>query len=252
MPLNRISLAIVILLICSFSAQAGLKFQSSEHQTILLELYTSEGCSSCPPAEVWLSALKQSEGLWRDFVPVAFHVDYWDDLGWRDRWSSKEFSDRQRAYVKQWRSSRLFTPCFVLNGKAWYRSDRQNVPSSDSSASPGVLTLFSANARAWHVTFEAKTGGKSDYELSAALLACGLQTEVKGGENHGRKLAHDFVVLKLQKIALSLRNNIWEGDFITGTNPPGRESKLAVTAWVSETGNITPLQCTGGWLRDEK
>src|ERR1043166_1377606 len=81
------------------SAVAGeLSFQSSEQRTPLIELYTSEGCSSCPPAEAWLSKLKTEAGLWKDFVPVAFHVDYWDHLGWRDRFASAVFTERQRAY----------------------------------------------------------------------------------------------------------------------------------------------------------
>src|SRR5437899_10682781 len=90
---------------CAASAQTtGVTFQSSEKQTALLELFTSEGCSSCPPAEAWLSRLQDSTGLWRDVVPVAFHVDYWDYLGWRDRWAAKDFSERQRAYAASWRS----------------------------------------------------------------------------------------------------------------------------------------------------
>ena len=62
-----------------------LVFKSAPTQTALLELFTSEGCSSCPPAERWLTSLKESARLWKEFVPVAFHVDYWDHLGWRDR-----------------------------------------------------------------------------------------------------------------------------------------------------------------------
>src|SRR6059036_4275966 len=92
---------------------APLTFQSSGKQPALIELYTSEGCSSCPPAETWLSRLKESPGLWRDFVPMAFHVDYWDYLGWRDPWAAQEFSDRQRAYAQSWRSRRIYTPGFV-------------------------------------------------------------------------------------------------------------------------------------------
>ena len=72
-------------------------FKSSERRTALLELYTSEGCSSCPPAETWLSRLTDSPGLWKDFVPIGFHVDYWDHLGWRDKWGSKAFSERQQT-----------------------------------------------------------------------------------------------------------------------------------------------------------
>ena len=98
---------------------APLEFQSREQQTSLLELYTSEGCSSCPPAESWLSQLKAKTGLWSDFVPVAFHVDYWDSLGWRDKWASPQFTERQRAYAAASASANVYTPEFVLNGAEW-------------------------------------------------------------------------------------------------------------------------------------
>jgi hypothetical protein len=87
---------------------AAFQFQSAERRAALLEVFTSEGCSSCPPAESWLSHLKEAPGLWNDFVPVAFHVDYWDYLGWRDRWASKEFSDRQRAFAQSWGIDSLY------------------------------------------------------------------------------------------------------------------------------------------------
>src|SRR5205814_757208 len=77
-------------------------FESSDAQSSLIELFTSEGCSSCPPAEKWLSALKSSSDLWKKAVPVAFHVDYWDHLGWRDRFAKPEFTSRQQRYAAAW------------------------------------------------------------------------------------------------------------------------------------------------------
>ena len=67
-------------------------FESGETQSTLIELFTSEGCSSCPSAEKWLSALKSNQDLWKKIVPVAFHVDYWDHFGWRDRFAKPEFN----------------------------------------------------------------------------------------------------------------------------------------------------------------
>src|ERR1041385_689795 len=102
------ALILIAIFVSSVNAQTThITFQSSAVQTALLELYTSEGCSSCPPAEAQLSRLKKSSGLWKDFVPVAFHVDYWDYLGWRDPWASAEFSDRQRSYAQQWRGETI-------------------------------------------------------------------------------------------------------------------------------------------------
>src|ERR1043166_2523994 len=107
---------LALLLATADAHAATIEFQSSGKQTALLELYPSEGCSSCPPAESWLSRLTKSSGLWKEFVPLAFHVDYWDNLGWPAPCAAGQFSDRQRAYAQSWHSRRIYTPEFVLNG----------------------------------------------------------------------------------------------------------------------------------------
>src|SRR5262249_10561477 len=92
-------------------------FESGEKQSSLIELFTSEGCSSCPPAEKWMSALKSSQDLWKRTVPIVFHVDYWDHLGWRDRFAKPEFTSRQQHYAATWGGDSVYTPSFVVNGK---------------------------------------------------------------------------------------------------------------------------------------
>jgi hypothetical protein len=87
---TRCSIGLIASVAFCFTAAGESVFESAPNKVHLLELFTSEGCSSCPPAEEWLTKLKQNPGLWRDFVPVAFHVDYWDHLGWRDRFAAKE------------------------------------------------------------------------------------------------------------------------------------------------------------------
>src|SRR5437867_5566462 len=87
-------------------------FESGDTQSSLIELFTSEGCSSCPPAERWLSALKSRSDLWKKAVPVAFHVDYWDHLGWRDRFAKPEFTSRQQRYAAAWGGDSVYTPGF--------------------------------------------------------------------------------------------------------------------------------------------
>src|SRR3954454_1449306 len=93
----------VVVLPLSASAEE-IVFESKPARTHLIELFTSEGCSSCPPAEAWLSKLKTEPQLWRDFVPVAFHVDYWGHLGWRDPFASKIWTARQYEYSSCWKS----------------------------------------------------------------------------------------------------------------------------------------------------
>src|SRR5213596_4201749 len=85
---------------------------SSAHVPVVVELYTSEGCNSCPPADRWLSTLKRDPGV----VALSFHVDYWDRLGWKDRFSSAAFTRRQGDYARRFRLASLYTPQLVVNG----------------------------------------------------------------------------------------------------------------------------------------
>src|SRR5713226_2490390 len=93
---NIMRLGVLVLALgLAFTTRAADRvFESGPQKIHLLELFTSEGCSSCPPAEAWLSKLKSDPRLWKDFVPLAFHVDYWDRLGWRDRFSSRAWTER--------------------------------------------------------------------------------------------------------------------------------------------------------------
>src|SRR5579872_3308082 len=227
---------------------APIMFRSAAEQTALLELYTSEGCSSCPPAESWLSRLKESPRLWADFVPLAFHVDYWDYLGWRDPWAAREFSNRQRAYAAGWRNDNIYTPGFVLNGKEWRDwSGRKDGP-KPSGTKAGVLAVSSSETNHWQASFApAKTGG-ANYEVHAALLASGLSSDVKAGENRDRRLNHDFAVLTLTQASLARSGDMAQGDFVL---PMGRNTvggSLAIAVWITRAGSLDPLQATGGWL----
>src|SRR6059036_376240 len=110
-------LAILVLSLCCLSPiWAGDRvFESGSQRAHVIELFTSQGCSSCPPAEAWLSKLKAEPGLWKDFLPLAFHVDYWDRLGWRDPFAAKEWTARQYQYSANWKKESVYTPGFVLD-----------------------------------------------------------------------------------------------------------------------------------------
>jgi hypothetical protein len=242
--------AVSLLAISPASAQTnGFRFQSAPDRTALLELYTSEGCSSCPPAEAWLSGLKDSPRLWKEFVPVAFHVDYWNSLGWKDAWSDAEFSERQRSYAALWHSQNIYTPEYVLNGQEWRNwFGSKNGPKSDGERA-GVLTVSSTNGSRWFATYVPDKAAAAHYEIHAALLAGGIISEVKAGENSGRSLAHDFAVTQLVQIGMNSSSNGWaSGKFIfpPAHAPAGKTSALAI--WVTHAGEFQPLQATGGWL----
>jgi len=227
------------LLAVTATAAAPQKFSSGENRTHLLELYSSEGCSSCPPAEQWLGGLRDAPGLWRDFVPVAFHVSYWDRLGWRDRFASKEFTARQYAYASQWGSGTVYTPGFVLDGAEWRNVTGQPPPLS-SAEKAGVLAVERAENGTCRMTFV----GAGDCEVHAALLGGGISSPVRAGENEGRTLRHEFVVLALKTARLTA--GAAEFSLPRVTDPA--VARQAIAVWVTRQGEPVPLQATGGWL----
>ena len=224
------------------------KFESGSEQTALLELYTSEGCNSCPPAEEQLTQLRNSPRLWKDFVPVAFHVDYWNQLGWKDPWSTAEFSERQQSYAQAWHSGNVYTPCFILNGKEWHGwlTGRNGPPVSHQLA--GILTVTSGDTNLWQASFFPEKPANTRYEIHATLLIGGISSDVKAGENKGRRLKHDFAAMYLVHFGMAASNGVVQGKFILDTPPFDSEKTLAIAVWVTRAGQLEPLQATGGWL----
>ena len=214
------------------------EFTSGENRTQLLELFTSEGCSSCPPAEAWLVTLGAHSGLWRDFVPVAWHVDYWDRLGWKDRFASRAATERQHGYARDWSSGSVYTPCFVLSGAEW--RGRGAAPTR-SNEPAGVLRATHASGRV-DVHFAPPTAG--DYDAHAVLLGLDLRSRVTRGENAGRDLRHAFVA-----VTSPVRARVSEGAAeLVLPPPPADIADLALAVWVTRAGEHTPLQATGGPL----
>src|SRR3954465_8863933 len=157
-------IAVILTLSTSLLAQAADRvFESGPQQVRVLELFTSEGCSSCPPAEAWLSKLKAEPGLWKEFVPLAFHVDYWDRLGWRDPFAAKEWTARQYQYSNGWKSESVYTPAFVLDGREW---SGRSIP-APSNDKPGVLKLSISNQK---LIAEFLANAVTDVDLHIATL----------------------------------------------------------------------------------
>jgi hypothetical protein len=230
------------------SQSQTIRFQGGPTRTALLELYTSEGCSSCPPAEAWLSRLQTSPGLWKDFAPVAFHVDYWDYLGWKDAWADAAFAGRQRAYAQLWHREDIYTPEFVLAGQEWHHwFTGSNGPQSGGDQA-GVLVASSTDTNLWQASYAPAGTPEARYEIHAALLAGGLVSDVKAGENKGRRLNHDFVAVNLVEAGMTAGDQVARGKFILDTPRFNCGKTLALTVWVTRAGELEPLQATGGWL----
>ncbi|MFI5358060.1 MAG: DUF1223 domain-containing protein [Opitutales bacterium] len=213
------------------------RFASGPTQTALIELFTSEGCSSCPPAERWLATLRDAPGLWHDFVPVAFHVDYWNRLGWPDRFSTREFTQRQYDYAAAWGGSSVYTPCLVRDG-AEQGGTRLPTPSGIAA---GRLTV-SYDGTTLHSGFSlaAPRAGET-FEIHAAILGGGITSRVTAGENSGETLHHEFIALALVHAPLGR-------DLTLPVPKVAGVARHALAVWVTRPGELAALQATGGWI----
>jgi hypothetical protein len=161
---------------------------------ILLELFTSEGCSSCPPADAVAIELASDPNV----VALELHVDYWDDLGWKDPFSQRAFSERQALYQARFGARGVYTPEMVVNGAAEaVGSDKARIRSLMGKATPTQAVTVSARRDGDAMVVRASGGGAG--ELWVAVAESGLVTQVPRGENAGRKLAHGAVVRRLER-----------------------------------------------------
>jgi hypothetical protein len=223
-------------------------FKNSRATGSLVELYSSEGCSSCPPAEAWLNHLQNTPGLWKDLFPVAFHVDYWDGLGWPDRFARADYTQRQRDYAARLGQDSVYTPEFIVNGLEWRRGwfSGQAFPEDGAQKSGELSVTVGRDKKLSAVYRPAAIQTEQPLALNVALLGFNLVTDVKRGENGGRKLEHDFVVLGFGSTAMIKSGHGFQCGPVemksSTDDMPG-----AVVAWVS-TGDGAILQVTGGWL----
>ena len=165
----------------------------------VVELYTSEGCSSCPPADQWLSTLKGRP----DVLPLAFHVNYWDRLGWVDRYASAEGTDRQVLLGRAAGGGGVYTPQVLAAGRDWRSWPR--LPAATPTPSPVTLTLAREGD-----TVTAQIEGAPGSKTTGAVRLAGYWavtedqhvSKVRAGENAGETLRHDAVVRLYKPVAV--------------------------------------------------
>jgi hypothetical protein len=184
------------------AAPAACSATSTDRLVGLIELYTSEGCDSCPPADNWLSRLPAAdEKNWA--IAIAFHVDYWDRLGWTDRFASAKYTARQQEQMRRQRSSFVYTPQVMLQGRdfpQWHASGEPaaalaavNARKPRASIELGVDTANGDAIVDVHVMIP-DARDRAHAVVAVALVQNKLSSEVKAGENAGKRLNHDHVV----------------------------------------------------------
>lgn len=236
---------LLITCLVTLSAQANetLTIQSNEYKTAVVELYTSEGCSSCPPADEWLKALIELPADELDVLALAFHVDYWDYIGWKDRFASPENTSRQRQLGANNLQNTIYTPEFFVGGK-------------ETRGTRNVLReIYATNDIKAEIELEltiSKIGDNLRLELSPFgnmtnsatlhhrffIYEKNLASDVTRGENSGERLTHQHVVRymsKARKLGSSNQHSI-------SINPEWQLENIGVAALVTTAGNESYLQ----------
>jgi len=196
-----LSLAAALAVGPALAASAACSATSGPTVPAVIELYTSEGCSSCPPAEHWLSTLKDRAGV----VALAFHVDYWDSLGWKDRFAQPLFTQRQNASQRSSGARFAYTPQVILDSRDTPAWDTLQ-PAALQPRPPATVALALArDAGGLVLTVTPGAGAPAALSGYVAVVDDGLQTHVGAGENRGATLRQDAVVRELLPWSLSGR-----------------------------------------------
>jgi len=218
----------------------------------VVELFTSQGCSSCPPADRLLSRLANDPKYRGRVIPLSFHVDYWNHIGWTDPYSSPKWSERQRAYAaRTFRSNRIYTPQAVVNGR------EECVGSKDGEIKARIERALAVEP-AGRVTLEilpptansplrvkvgaklAQTAAEGDLDLWVAVYQDGLSTEVGSGENASRTLRNDRVVRRFEK-AFTLPGTAGSGrsgELVLGIDKRWKPESLGVAAFLQDPATL--------------
>lgn len=179
--------------------------ESGPHTAALVELYTSEGCNSCPPADRWLQSLGPRGYAPERVVPLSLHVNYWDYIGWKDPFAQQRFSDRQRRLAQVMRARVVYTPQVLLQGRdfrRWYAGGFDEAVKAINARPPGAkiaLRLEAAGSDALRTRVQADlldATQAADAALYLARFESKLVSRVQAGENEGRNLEHDYVVFE--------------------------------------------------------
>jgi hypothetical protein len=184
---------------------------TGERAPVLVELFTSEGCSSCPPADALLARLNHDQPVpGADIIVLEEHVDYWEDLGWHDRFSSHQFTDRQAAYAQRLHLEDGYTPQMIVDGTDQFvGNDSAHALRAIAQAAhtpKPALTLSPLTLDAGRISVSVSNASATSLpqaDLYAALIETAASTQVLHGENGGRTLHHVSVVREMQKIGTS-------------------------------------------------
>jgi hypothetical protein len=232
----------------SATAASHAKETSASHAPFaLVELFTSEGCSSCPPADALLAGLAaEAERDGKRIYPISFHIDYWNRLGWDDPFSRPGYTERQERYARTLRAE-IYTPQMIVNGsEEFVGSDRMRAQKAIEAAlarpaSVGLsLEATAAADGGLHAAYRASGHGEGDL-VHIALVETGLSVPVRRGENRGHTLRHENVVRVFRTARLDAAGT---GALDLAIPPDVRREKTLLIAFVQKAETLQVLGAT--------
>ncbi len=207
-------------------------------QPVLVELFTSEGCSSCPPADKILAFLqKEQPAPQAEIITLAFHVDYWDYLGWKDAFSSAEFSKRQESYGSKFKIDSIYTPQMIVDGQAEFVGNNSGKAVNSIMAaakSPKAKIELALNENNLKINIS-QISKIENATVFAAIAENDISTNVKRGENSGKILPHTSVVRELKNVGVvSGANSTFSTETVLQFQPNWKKENLKIIVFVQE------------------
>ena len=242
---------LALMLFLPNGSSGGAVLPAGPQGPVVVELFTSQGCSSCPPADRLLSRLAQDPKLAGRVIPLAFHVDYWDYIGWQDPFSSPRWSQRQKDYARTFRSNRIYTPQLVVGGRTECVGSkegevRKRIDEALAAPPAGRVTLAvepptpEGHLRVKVGAALSRAAGPRDLDVWVAVFQAGLVTPVGAGENASRTLHNDYVVRRLEK-AFTLPGTAGaqrSGEVVLGLDKRWKMGDLGVAAFLQDPATL--------------
>ena len=241
-------LGAVLAMNCAGEAQPAKR--AGRPRTVILELFTSQGCSSCPPADELLSKLQREHFGGAIVVPLAYHVDYWNYIGWTDPFSSARWSQRQHEYARAFKGSQVYTPQLVINGRVQLVGSAEGPIRTeierqlkDSDFGTIAITNVARAGNELHVDVRARLDAKQNgphAKVVVTLFENGATTAVTSGENSRRKLSNDAIVRWQNSVADLASNGVEaSGKAVIPLDPGWRIGNLGIAAFIQDTRNLS-------------
>ena len=216
----------------------------TDRTPVLVELFTSEGCSSCPPADRFLEKLDHQPVAGAEMIVLSEHVDYWNHIGWKDPYSAHLYSERQSIYGKRFGLDSVYTPQMVVDGSSEFVGSNSALADKAFAKTLGVpkisvhLSLISADPSAVHVHLDTAalepSFGAREAEVQIAVALNRAESQVSSGENAGHRLAHVSVVRSLTKVGVLKRGEGLSEDVHLNLGPVSESHDLRLIAFVQE------------------